>query len=152
PYSARRWHEVENQEIRKRGVATVFTGREVWYHGRAGFYDISRIALRKQMLYGLTIYQVGPEFRPVRIIEAPYATWDGSRWHLSMPRTQWFGHGGVRETKGVPKDFVLPETLADFSEIAVEPEEFSYAMLRRQIRSLRSKGVDASESWVDLHL
>ena len=42
--------------------------------------------------------------------------------------------------------------LEDFSVIALEPEETSYEMLKRQIRNLRSKGVDASESMVDLHL
>ena len=46
----------------------------------------------------------------------------------------------------------MPETLDDFSVVTVEPEEFSYSMLREQIASLQSKGVDASESWVDLHL
>jgi lipopolysaccharide export system permease protein len=46
----------------------------------------------------------------------------------------------------------LPETLDDFSVVTVDPEEFSYAMLREQIASLQAKGVDASESRVDLHL
>jgi len=34
----------------------------------------------------------------------------------------------------------------------VEPEAFSYRMLRDQIRSLQAKGVDTSENWVDLYL
>jgi lipopolysaccharide export system permease protein len=46
----------------------------------------------------------------------------------------------------------LPETLDDFSVVTVDPEEFSYAMLREQIASLQAKGVDASESSVDLNL
>jgi lipopolysaccharide export system permease protein len=37
PYSARRWHTIENTEIKKRRTSGVFAGREVWYHGRAGF-------------------------------------------------------------------------------------------------------------------
>ena len=47
---------------------------------------------------------------------------------------------------------MLPETLEDFRVVSVEAEEFSYRMLRDQIASLQAKGVDASESWVDLHL
>ncbi|TMA45423.1 MAG: LptF/LptG family permease, partial [Deltaproteobacteria bacterium] len=30
PESARRWHAIEDLEIKKRGVASVFTGRDVW--------------------------------------------------------------------------------------------------------------------------
>ncbi len=152
PWSAHRWHEVENLEIKKRGLATVFAGREVWYHGRAGFYNIDRFGLRRSTLYGLTVYDMGPDFRPRRIVEAPSATWDGKQWQIVTPRTVEFGEDGVRSVAGTPPGFTLPETLEDFRVVAIEPEEFSYAMLRQQIDSLRLKGIDASESWVDLHL
>ena len=36
--------------------------------------------------------------------------------------------------------------------MSVEAEELSYGTLRRQIEDLQRKGVDTSESWVDLHL
>jgi lipopolysaccharide export system permease protein len=152
PYSARRWHAIENLEIKKRGAATVFTGREVWFHGRAGFYNIDRVSPRQQKLYGLSVYQLGPDFRPVRLVEADAALWEGGRWELSNARTLEFGSDGVREVPGPPPNFVLPETLEDFRAVSVEPEELSYGMLRRQIKDLLRKGVDASESWVDLHL
>jgi lipopolysaccharide export system permease protein len=152
PYSAHRWHTIENVEIRKRGVATIFTGRDVWYHGRAGFYSIDRVSPRRKALYGITVYQLRRDFRPARLIEAESATWDGQRWQFLGARTREFGKDGVRETPSVPDGFVLPETLEDFKAVSVEPEELSYSMLRRQIKDLRRKGVDTSESWVDLHL
>ena len=152
PYSARRWHQVEDRDIKKRGDAGVFTGRDVWYHGRAGFYSIDRVSLRHNALYGLTVYQLGRDFLPVRLIEADSAVWVGEGWQLEGTRTREFGPDGVRETPAVPPGFVLPETIDDFRTVSVEPEELSYAMLRRQIRDLHHKGVDASESWVDLHL
>ena len=66
PASARRWTQIWNQEVKKRRAPTgVFAGRDVWFHGRAGFYNINRVAPRRQMLYGLTIYQLRrDEFRP----------------------------------------------------------------------------------------
>ena len=153
PYSARRWHEVENLEIKKReGSASIFTGREVWYRGRAGFYNISRVLPRRRLLQGLTIYQLGRNFRPQRVIEARSATWDGTGWQLEDAHTREFGPNGGEEHAGTPNGFALPETLADFQVASVEPEEFSYGTLRRQIRSLQTRGIDVSESWVDLHL
>lgn len=152
PYCAHRWHTIENVEIRKRGTATLFTGRDVWYHGRAGFYNIDRVSLRRQTLYGLVVYQVAPDFRPERIVEVDLAEWRGTRWRFSGKRTREFTPAGVRQTPALPPGFALPETLEDFGAVSIEPEELSYGMLRRQIRDLRRKGVDTSESLVDLQL
>jgi lipopolysaccharide export system permease protein len=152
PYSARRWHTIENVEIKKKGSATLFTGRDVWFHGRAGFYNVDRVSPRRHALYGLTVYQVGSDFRPTRVIEAEVAVWTNARWELSGVRTRSFGEGGVREVPYAPPNFTLPESLDDFRAVSIEPEELSYGMLRRQIKDLRRKGVDTSESWVDLHL
>ena len=158
PPSAHRWHTIENLEIKKRGLTTVFAGREVWYHGRAGFYNIERVDPRRQALYGLVIYQLGPDFRPVRLIEVDAARWNGARWDLDGARTREFGPPGMQEVPPpqevphAPAGFTLPEALEDFRTVSVEPEELSHAMLRRQIKELRRKGVDTSESWVDLHL
>src|SRR4029077_17735566 len=68
PASARRWHQVWNQEIKQRHSAGVFTGREFWYHGLAGFYNVDRVVPRRRQLVGLTVYQLGDDFRPVRVI------------------------------------------------------------------------------------
>ena len=153
PVAAHRYHEIDNLEVRKHGQqATVFAGREVWYHGLAGFYNIGRVMPRRQALAALTIYQLGPDFRPRRIIESPMAQWDGHGWQLTTPKTKEVGSGEFREYEGTPDGFVLPEQPADFAIASVEPEEFSYRMLRQQIASLHEKGVDASESLVDLYL
>jgi lipopolysaccharide export system permease protein len=152
PYSARQWHAIENLEIKKRGVATLFTGREVWYHGRAGFYNIERVNPRRATLYGLTVYQLGSDFGLQRLIEAESAVWEDGRWQLTGARTVTFGGDGPHEVPQPPPNFTLPETLDDFRAVSVEPEELSYTMLKRQIRDLRRKGVDAEESRVDLHL
>jgi lipopolysaccharide export system permease protein len=110
------------------------------------------VSPRRRALYGLTVYQLTPDFRPWRTIEAESANWDGGRWQLLGVRTREFGADGVREVPRAPEGFVLPESLDDFRAVSVEPEELSYGTLRRQIEDLQRKGVDTSESWVDLHL
>ena len=154
PASAHRWSEIWNQEVKGRQAsAGVFAGRDVWFHGRAGFYNIDRVAPRRHTLYGLTIYQTRrDDFRPTRVIEVGVATWDGQAWQFQQAHTLELNGDDIHDQRGVPAGFTLPETLDDFSVIVLEPEESSYAMLKRQIHALRSKGVDASESLVDLHL
>jgi lipopolysaccharide export system permease protein len=154
PVTARRAQEIMNQDVKKKKAPIgVFAGRDVWFHGRAGFYNINRVAPRRRMLYGLTIYQVrGEEFRPTRVIEVGTAEWVDGKWRFEGTRTVRYDDDGIHAENALPPHFTLPETLEDFGVIALEPEETSYSMLRRQIRSLRAKGVDASESLVDLHL
>jgi lipopolysaccharide export system permease protein len=152
PYCAHRAHTIQNREIKRRGTVGVFTGRGVWYRGRAGFYNIDRVSPRQRTLYGLTVYQLGAGFRLRRIVEVNSAVWRGGRWRLLGARTRTFVPDGMREAAGAPPGFTLPETLDDFRVMAVEPEELSYRMLRRQIKELHRRGVDSSESWVDLHL
>jgi lipopolysaccharide export system permease protein len=154
PASARRWNQIWNKEVKKRrGAAGVFAGRNVWFHGRAGFYNIDRVAPQRRMLYGLTIYQTRREdFRPARVIEIASARWTEGTWQFEGARTLRIDSDGYHDEAGLPSGFGLPESLEDFSLIALEPEETSYEMLRRQIRTLRAKGVDASETLVDLHL
>jgi lipopolysaccharide export system permease protein len=152
PYSARRWHEVWTTEVKKNRKGRFFAGREVWYRGGAGFYNIGRASPGRQALYGLTVYQVDDDFRPARLIVAPKATWDGATWKLHDVETHVLAPDGVRVEPGAPPGFTLPETLDDFAVAELEPEAFGYRMLRRQIEGLRAKGVDTSESWVDLHL
>jgi lipopolysaccharide export system permease protein len=154
PASARQRTQILNQQVKnKKGPTGVFAGRDVWFHGRAGFYNINRVAPRRKTLYGLTVYQVRrDDFRPTRVLEVASARWVGGRWQFEGGRTRRIDAEGVREQAGLPPQFTLPESIDDFNVIELEPEETSYDMLRRQIRSLRSKGVDASESLVDLHL
>jgi lipopolysaccharide export system permease protein len=154
PASARRWSDIWNHEVKKKQTPTgVFAGRDVWFHGKAGFYNINRVAPRRRMLYGLTIYQVrGDDFRPTRVIDVATAAWVDGHWRFDGARTLHIDGGDMRVENGLPPRFTLPETLEDFSVVALDAEETSYDMLRRQIRNLRSKGVDASESLVDLHL
>jgi lipopolysaccharide export system permease protein len=152
PYSARRWHTIDSVEIKKKGAAKIFTGRDVWFHGRAGFYNIERVSLKRRTLYGLTIYRLGPDFRPDRIILADRAEWSPAGWTLHGTRTRILAPDGARERAEAPSGFTLPETLEDFSAVSIEPEELSYSLLRRQIKDLRRKGVDTSESRVDLQL
>lgn len=152
PASMQRWHQVWNQEIKRRRPATLFTGREFWYRGAAGLYNVDRIAVRRRTLFGVTVYQLGNDFRPTRAIQIGTAVWRDDRWELTDVRTYEFGGDGPRDTVGAPAGFTLPEAFDDFRLVSVEPEEFSYRALREQIASLRAKGVDASEALVDLHL
>jgi lipopolysaccharide export system permease protein len=152
PLSAKRWHDVWNREVKGKRNLSVFAGREVWYRGKSGFYNMSRVALKRKTLFGLTVFQLGEGFTPDRILTAERAIWTPAGWRFEGAVTEIVDADGLRTVDGFPEGFELPETLEEFRVVAVEPEAFSYRMLRDQIRSLQAKGVDTSENWVDLYL
>jgi lipopolysaccharide export system permease protein len=45
PLSAKRWHDVWNREVKGKRNLSVVAGRVVWYRGKAGFYNMNRVAL-----------------------------------------------------------------------------------------------------------
>jgi lipopolysaccharide export system permease protein len=152
PTAAQRWHTVWNREIKGKKSSSVFAGREVWYRGVAGLYNFQRVRIGRRTLLGVTIYQLDDNFTPNRIIVAKRALWTGDRWTLEGAETITVDDAGPRVTTGAPEDFTIPEALDDFRVADVEPEALSFRMLREQIRVLRAKGIDTSESWVDLYL
>ncbi len=110
PYSAHRWHMIETVEIKKRALPTVFMGHDIWYHGRAGFYNIERVNAKRSALYCLRIYHLGSDFRPQRVVEVDTATWTDDGWQFAGARTRRLTPGGVEESPGLPEGFTLPET------------------------------------------
>ena len=152
PYAARRWLEIENVEIKHRQASSVFMGREIWYHGKNGFYNINKVSLRTNRLIGVTVYQTDPAFRPMRAYQASEARWNGEAWEYADLRIRDLTTGTAETADAAAVGTIIPERLSDFRVVSVEPEELSYGTLRRQIDNLRAKGVDASEGLVDLHL
>jgi lipopolysaccharide export system permease protein len=152
PAAARRWHTVWNREVKGKRSSSVFAGREIWYRGAAGLYNFQRVRLRRRMLLGVTIYELDDDFTPRRIITAKRGLWNGDGWSLEDAETIEIDSTGLHVTPGLPEHFRLPETLDDFRVVDIEPEAFSFSMLREQIRVLQAKGIDTSESWVDLYL
>jgi len=152
PAAARRWHTVWNRDIKGRKSSSVFAGREIWYRGAGGLYNFQRVRLGRRSLLGVTIYELDEDFTPRRIITAQRALWTGREWALEGAETTSIDETGPQVTPGTPEGFRLPETLDDFRVVDIEPEAFSFGMLREQIRVLQAKGIDTSESWVDLYL
>ncbi len=152
PAAAQRWHTVWNRDIKGKKSSSVFAGREIWYRGGAGLYNFQRVRLGRGTLLGVTIYQLDESFTPRRIVTAKRAVWSASGWTLEGAETTVIDASGPRVTPGAPEGFRLPERLDDFRVVDIEPEALSFGTLREQIRLLRAKGIDTSESWVDLYL
>jgi lipopolysaccharide export system permease protein len=151
PYCSRRFQHVNNSEIRKRRVRGILSDREIWYHGRAGFYNIDYVDRGRQAVFGLMIYRLDDHFRLESVVRVPEAYWRHGRWLTAAGVRYRFDESTLVEPVG-RNEISIPETLDDFLEVQREPEELSYSSLRERIRDLTEKGIDASHYLVDLQL
>ena len=153
PYCTRQHQYVNLVEIRKRERRSLLSGRETWYHGREGFYNIDHIDVRRQTLFGLTIYRTDSSFNLRTIVHVAAAHWTGSAWeNMDAVELDMAADGGVVTTGLSPEQSAIAEQFDDFLEVQQEPEELSYRDLRRQIQDLTRKGIDASRYRVDLDM
>jgi lipopolysaccharide export system permease protein len=152
PYSSRKFQHVNNVEIRKRTLRGILSDREIWYHGGLGFYNIDHVDREREVVYGLTIYRLDDDFALKSVVQIPKATWRETHWVAERAYEHQIGSETLA-AQSIPFDeLAMPETLADFLEVQREPEELSFALLRRRINDLTKKGIDASHFLVDLHL
>jgi lipopolysaccharide export system permease protein len=153
PYCSERFRHVENVEIKKRPQKALLDDQGIWFHGKAGIYSIEQFDARRETILGLTVYDFTPGFELRRLIEIPTARWQDGRWVLEAPLERSFDASGNVATRQLgPTDFVLPDPPQDLQVMQKEPDELSYAKLRRHIRELTRKGIDTTESRVDLNL
>lgn len=153
PYCSRKFQYVNVVEIRKRPLRGLLSDREIWYHGKNGFYNIDYVDADRDTVHGLTIYRIDSSFQLQEIIEVPTARWDGKGWQTSPATEREFSATGQIVTHPVAANQVqIPETLDDFLDVRRQPEELSFTMLRQRIATLTRKGIDTSPYMVDLHL
>ncbi len=153
PYCTQAYQYVNNVEIRKREQRGVLSQREIWYHGKDGFYNIEEIDPRHALLAGLTIYRTDADFELRSIVEVDSARWTGHGWITNGATERTVTADGQVSTQELtPDQVVIHETMSDFLEVHREPEELSYFDLRQRIRDLSHKGIDASSYLVDLNM
>jgi lipopolysaccharide export system permease protein len=153
PYSTERSRYVEIVEIKNRPLKALLSEDGIWFHGKNGIYNIEHFDARTGTLVGLMVYDLGPGFTLRRLIEIPTAHWHDDRWMISSAVERTFDDKGDVITRPLPaSEVVLPERPQDFQIIEKDSEELNFRRLRHHIRELSRKGIDTTESRVDLHL
>lgn len=153
PYSSERSRQIEMVEIRNKPLKALLDETGIWLHGKAGIYNIEHFDARNAMAVGLTVYDFTPGFELRRIVEVATAQWRGSGWVLTEILERSFDAAGNVITRRLgPNEFSLPDPPQDFQVLEKRSDELSFRRLRNRIHDLSSKGIDTTDSRVDLHL
>jgi lipopolysaccharide export system permease protein len=153
PYCSERFRRIDNVEIRNRPQKAVLDDHGIWFHGKAGIYSIEHFDARRETIVGLTVYEFTPGFELARLVEIPTARWQGDHWILDGTVERRFDGAGNVLTRAVAAgEFTLPDEPQDMQVMEKDSDELSFRRLRHHIRELSRKGINVTESLVDLHL
>jgi len=150
PATSSRARMIQDGGIEKRLQSGVFNASSIWFQSQQGFVNINYFDANHNELFGITLHELNGDFRLVRVVEAPHATWKGGRWEIrDAIVTSFVGDG----------ESVVRDALGGDIELDVKPDElrrkrrrsyeFSYRDLSRQIAGLERRGLDATEYIVD---
>lgn len=153
PYCSERSRQIEIIEIRNKPLTALLNDTGIWFHGKAGIYSVEHFDARNEMVVGLTVYDFTPGFDLRRLIEISTAQWREKRWVLEGIRERSFDTAGNIVTRDLGQDeFHLPDAPQDFKVMEKRADELNFWRLRHRIHDLSRKGIDTTESRVDLHL
>ncbi|HEX9879533.1 MAG TPA: LPS export ABC transporter permease LptG [Candidatus Binatia bacterium] len=153
PLFTRQSQYIYKVEIKKNHPKSLIGTRGIWIRGQGAFINVDYFDSKENVLQGVTIYRMGPEFTLQGLIESARASWDGNRWRTGGS-TAWrlLPNGQLSQQQASVTTLPISETPEDFKILALKAEEFSFFDLKRQIEDLNRKGIDSTEYAVDLQV
>jgi LPS export ABC transporter permease LptG len=150
PAANRQSREIKRLRMRPGSVAAQFSGKRYWMRGEGGILSASLVDAASGSLHGFLYFEIDPEFRPVRRIEARRAG--------ILPDGSWELHQGEERRLTDPpsvtafetRTYRIPETIAGFLDGETPPEEMTYSQLSGYVEELRRKGYEARRHETDL--
>jgi LPS export ABC transporter permease LptG len=154
PYSTRRVDELKRKIDGRPAIAST-SQQKLWYHGK-GSYLFNYLAYDRnnKVLTQVQVFEFHPtEFRLTRRVFARQATWNGQAWVFADGWMRSFSDDGRSTYTKItePLPLFYPETPEDFATDVKDPDQMTYAQLRRYIATLRESGYGAEELSVKLY-
>lgn len=152
PIFSRKSQAIYRTQIKKKQSQSLVGTKDIWMRGQDSFIRVDYFDAKKNLLEGVTLYLLNPDFSPKGLIEASSARWNRKRWEV-QGATEWlFLSDGQMTQQKVDTALPLIETPEDFKLLARDTEEYSFTELRKQIADLKAKGIDARAYEVDLQI
>jgi LPS export ABC transporter permease LptG len=148
-----RGEEVDRVKIRGQLPRHLQSRSRLWLRSAENrFYRVELLAPGTSDLYGVTVLEIGTDFRLLSRLDARRAHWTGDAWELK--------DGAFREARpdgqieSVPFTVValnLDERIEDFTQIQKPVTAMSYLELSEYVRKLEAAGFHAKKYLVELY-
>ena len=139
-------------EVQKQKALGFFKQNEIWYHSDNAIYNFKMFDVTANILRGVTINYINPDFTLKMRIDAERAEWKDGHWiFYNLLLTRFDGNNSPVLEWSKQKIIDLPEKPNDFKIMQKDAEKMGFFDLRKYIRKIQAEGYDATRYLVDLY-
>lgn len=152
PYTNQKTNYILAVKVRKEQPSGVFKNFKIWYRSENRIFNIQMIDIERNVLRGVTLYEVDKQFRLIKRLDAREAKWLNNKWHFFNGFIRNFKDDGSIQISPFNKmELNIPETWETLKTIERRAKDMSYTELRSYIQKIQSAGYDATRYLVDLY-
>jgi lipopolysaccharide export system permease protein len=151
PASIQKTEHIEKVDIQKQQTLGYFKQNELWYRGNDAIYNFKMFDVNKNMLRGVTINYLNPDFTLMMRIDAQRAEWKSDKWFFYNLLTTRFDNNNVPVLEWSKEKVInIPEKPSDFKVMQKDAEKMGYFELRKYVKKIQSEGYDVTRYLVEL--
>jgi lipopolysaccharide export system permease protein len=151
PAAVQKTEHIVNIEVQKQKTLGFFKQNELWYHGENAIYNFKMFDVNKNILRGVTINYLNPDFTLMMRIDAQRAEWKSDKWFFYNLLTTHFDNKNVPVLEWSKEKVInIPEKPNDFKVMQKDAEKMGYFELRKYVKKIQSEGYDVTRYLVEL--
>lgn len=125
---------------------------KTWFRGSNFIYSIKNFDSKTNIIYGVNIYYQDKYLNILKHIYASKIEYKNKKWFMvDYKSTKWFWNGKVNTVFGKNEHISLNSEPSSFSEIEIFTDYLSISQLIKNIKELRSIGMDPYKFEVKLN-
>jgi lipopolysaccharide export system permease protein len=151
PASVQKTEHIVKVDIQKQKTLGFFKQNEIWYHGENAIYNFKMFDVNKNIIRGVTINYINPDFTLMSRVDAQSAEWKNDKWFFYNLLTTHFDSGNNPVLEWSKEKVInIPEKPNDFKVMQTDVEKMGYFELRKYVKKIRQEGYDVTKYLVEL--
>jgi len=151
PASIQKTEYIVKVEVQKQKAPGFFKQNEIWFHGKNAVYNFKMFDADKNIIRGVTINYINPDFTLGSRIDAQRAEWKNNQWVFYNLMTTHFDNNNNPVLEWSKEKIInIPEKPDDFKVMQKDVEKMGYFELRKYVKKIRLEGYDVSKYLVEL--
>lgn len=152
PASIQKTEYIVKVEVQKQKALGFFKQDEIWYRGHNAIYNFKMFDVENNILRGITLNKLNPDFTLNTRIDAERAEWKNNSWVFFNLLVTTFNENDAPSLEwSKEKVIAIPEQPDDFKIIQKDAEKMGFFELRRYVNKIQLEGYDVSRYLVDLN-
>ena len=151
PASVQKTEHIVKVEVQKQKTLGFFKQNEIWYHGENAVYNFKMFDVDKNIIRGVTINYLSPDFTLMTRIDAQRAEWKSDKWFFYDLLTTRFDNNNNPVLEWSKEKVInITENQNDFKVMQKDVEKMGYFELRKYVKKIRLEGYDVTKYLVEL--